>query len=102
LRGRRRLPPRSDHNGWETTRSNTPLLSLPIRRQDGFPLSIYNERPIYELSATTISKLSYLRCEFVLDIFDYSREDHGDESSTRAAAYEDGFRDGKATCPKTN
>ncbi|HEX5418756.1 MAG TPA: DUF4279 domain-containing protein [Gammaproteobacteria bacterium] len=42
-------------------------------------VSIYNERPIYELSATTISKLSDLRCEFVLDIFDYSHDDDADE-----------------------
>jgi hypothetical protein len=42
-------------------------------------VSIYNDRPIYELSATTISRLSELRCEFLLDIFDYSNNDHADE-----------------------
>lgn len=41
-------------------------------------VSIYNDRPVYELSATTISRLSDLRCEFVLDIFDYSGDEDDD------------------------
>lgn len=38
-------------------------------------VSIYNNRPVYELSAKTISRLSDLRCGFVLDIFDYSSDE---------------------------
>lgn len=41
--------------------------------------SIYKDRPVYELSATTISRLSDLSCEFILDIFDYSKGDDADQ-----------------------
>lgn len=41
-------------------------------------VSIYNDRPIYELSAKTISRLADLRCGFVMDIFDYSGAEDDD------------------------
>lgn len=35
-------------------------------------VTILVDRPVYELSAGTMGKLHELRCEFLLDIFDYS------------------------------
>lgn len=35
-------------------------------------VTIYEDRPIYDLSKETISRLAVLDCEFCLDIFDYS------------------------------
>ncbi len=35
-------------------------------------VTIWEDRPVYELSADTMQRLSALGCEFVLDIFDYS------------------------------
>jgi len=37
-------------------------------------VTIYEDSPVYDLSANTISRLSELGCEFSLDIFDYASE----------------------------
>lgn len=36
-------------------------------------VTIHEERPIYGLSADTMERLAYLRCEFCMDLFDYSK-----------------------------
>lgn len=36
-------------------------------------VTIREDRPVYSLSAETMSRLAALDCEFVLDIYDYSR-----------------------------
>jgi Domain of unknown function (DUF4279) len=38
-------------------------------------VTISEDRPIYELSATAINRMSDLHCEFLLDVFDYSGDD---------------------------
>lgn len=40
-------------------------------------VSIFEDRPVYELSAITIARLAELRCEFLLDIFDYTEAESG-------------------------
>lgn len=37
-------------------------------------VSIYGERPIYELLSETVKKIADLDCRFILDIYDYSTE----------------------------
>jgi len=39
-------------------------------------VTIHADRPVYELSSTVISRLADLRCEFLLDIFDYLDQDN--------------------------
>ena len=38
-------------------------------------ITIYDDRPVYDLSLKTIKRLADLGCEFSLDIFDYSTGD---------------------------
>jgi hypothetical protein len=38
-------------------------------------ISIHHDRPVYDFKLPTLEKLSELRCELLLDVFDYSEDE---------------------------